>query len=125
MVHDVPIFQNTIPVDAARSVIGKPLLEDTAGHFIYANLGPFVKSGQIDINLITDPKTGRVTKALMMKHSQTTYRDLLIAEAAPGFVAVYVAPEAVIATGIKNLVLKPIKDVSSWARKTFTWTKSK
>ena len=28
MVHDVPVLQNTIPVDAARSVIGKPLLED-------------------------------------------------------------------------------------------------
>ena len=125
MVHDVPVFQNTIPVDVARLVIGKPLLEDTVGHFIYANLGPFVKSGQIDINLITDPKTGRVTKALMIKHSQTTYRDLLIAEAAPGFVTTYVAPEAVIATGIKNLTLKPIKDLSSWARKTFTWTKSK
>lgn len=125
MVHDVPVFQNTLPVDAARVVIGKPLLEDTVGHFIYANLRPFVESGQIDINLITDPKTGRVTNALMIEHSQTTYRDLLSAKAAPGFVTAYVAPEVVIATGIKNWALKPIKDLSSWARKTFTWTWTK
>lgn len=119
MLNDVPLFQNTIPVDAARFVLGKPFLEDTAGHFIYSNLRPFVESGRIDINLLTDPKTGRVTNVLMIQHSQTTYRDLLIAEAAPGFITAYVAPEGVITKGIKNMISKPIKGISS----TFTWRK--
>lgn len=127
MMHDVPFLQNTFPVDVARWVIGKPFLEDTTAHFIYSNLRPFVESGRIDINLITDPTTGRVTNALMVQHSQTTYRHLLSTstEVAPGFVATYVAPEVVLATSIKKLALKPIKDLSSWAQKTFTWTGTK
>jgi len=123
MLNDVPLLQNTVPVDAARMLLGKPLLESSTGHIIYANLRPLIESGEVDINLLTDPKTGRLSDDLMVHHCKTTYKGVISKRCAPWFVTTYASPENVVYTGIKNLSSDTVNGVSSWARKTFSWGK--
>lgn len=123
MAHDIPFLQNTFPVDAARTIMGKPLFESTTGHMIYANLRPLVESGEIDITLITDPKTGRVSDDLMIQHCKTTYRKLITERCAPGFAAAYSSPEGVLSASIKNMSTDAVKSIGSWSRKTFGFSK--
>ena len=97
---DLPFFQpvqaNAVN-DAFRSLRGLPLFETATGLGIFQNIHFLVQSGEIDLALITDPKTGRISDELMCVHLKTTYKQLVLDKCSPGFAAKYVSPENVLA----------------------------
>lgn len=119
--HDVPFLQHTIPADTARWVMGKPLLESPVGHFIYANIRHLVENGEMDITLLTDPKTGRLSDDLMCVHMKTTYKQLIIDRCSPGFAAKYAAPERVLVKAFYAVS----DDVVQWTKKAVKSTLSR
>lgn len=95
---DLPVFQpvqaNAVN-DAFRSLRGLPLFETATGLVIFQNIHFLVQSGEIDLALITDPKTGRVSDELMCLHLKTTYKQLVLDKCSPGFADA--SPENVLA----------------------------
>ena len=95
---DLPFFQpvqaNAVN-DAFRSLRGLPLFETATGLVIFQNIHFLVQSGEIDLALITDPKTGRVSDELMCLHLKTTYKQLVLDKCSPGFADA--SPENVLA----------------------------
>ena len=127
MNHEVPFWQNTLPVDTCRRVLGKPLLESSIGFYIYENIKRHIDSGATDLNHLIDPTTGRLSDAKMKSHCKTTYRTFLLSQkdTSPGFILSHVAPENVVYTGVKNLLVDTGESFSSWAKKALSWKKAK
>jgi len=106
IICDLPAFQPNeahAVNDMFRSIRGLPLFESAAGMFLFQNIQFLVKSGEIDLALITDPKTGRVSDELMCLHLKTTYKQLVTDKCSPGFAMKYASPESLITKACQQI----------------------
>ena len=121
---DLPAFQPNKPTvanDTFRSILGLPLFESTLGMIVFENIKFLVKSGEIDLALITDPETGRISDKLMYMHMKTTYKDLIVKKCSPGFSAKYASPENVLTKACKELCT----DITQCVKKKFSFDMTK
>lgn len=113
---DLPAFQPNEPNavnDMFRSFRGLPLFESAAGMLIFQNIQFLVKNGDIDLTLITDPTTGRVSDELMCLHLKTTYKQLIIDKCSPGFALKYASPESLVTKACQQMSA----DFTQWIKK--------
>lgn len=121
---DLPAFQPNEPTlvnETFRSMRGLPLYESPLGMYIFQNIKYLVVSGEIDLALITDPVTGRISDELMCMHMRTTYKDLIVEKCSPGFSAKYASPENVLTKACKELCT----DFTQWVKKKFSFGMTK
>lgn len=110
-----------IVIDQFRYVQGLPLFESAAGYATYQNIQFLVHSGQIDLKLITDPKTGRISDELMLFHLRTTYKELVREKCAAGFSTAVAAPEDIVTKACYSMA----GDFVRWVKKHSPFTKRK
>lgn len=116
---DLPAFhpsQPNVVNDTFRSIRGLPLFESAIGMFMFQNIQFLVHSGEIDLSLITDPTTGRVSDELMCLHLKTTYKQLVIDKCSPGFAMKYASPESLLTKACSQMS----SDFVSWVKKKCT-----